>query len=334
MQPTKGAVPLVVVWRVTERCDLACLFCGYSRELRRPRRQVSTDAVLAFARALAEYASIAGREVLVSWLGGEPLLWAPLPVVGPALRQLGLRLGVTTNGARLDDALCTHLVEHYAQVTVSVDGLAAWHTQVRGAPGLWAQLETALRRLAELRTRRGAGPRLRANVVLMRSNLADFETLCEHLADWGVREITFNALGGLERGGAFYEREHLLPEHVRRLRASLPGLRGRLAARGLALQGGSLYLDRLEAQADGRAWPVADCGPGRHFLFVDEMGFVGPCSFTARSHGVHISELTDAAALRALPDRWRERFSTDRPDPCADCRSTQVFGKFADGYGG
>ena len=239
--------------------------------------------------------------MLLSWLGGEPTLWPPLRSVGPALRALGLQLGLTTNGVHLDETLCAHLVDNYAQVTVSVDGLARWHDQVRGAPGLWAHLGTALRRLAEARAGRGAGPRLRANVVLMRSNLNEFAALCDYLAEWGVDEITFNGLGGLERPGDFFEREHLLPEHVLELRRTLPELRR----------------------------PVLDCGPGQGFLFVDESGRVGPCSFTAFGHGRHISELAGVAPLRALPDLWRTRFATDRPAPCADCRSTQVFGKFA-----
>lgn len=324
-----GPADLVVVWRVTEACDLACRFCGYSRELRRPRRRASAEDVLGFGRALAEYAAAAGRRVLLSWLGGEPTLWPPLRSVGPALRALGLQLGLTTNGVHLDETLCAHLVDNYAQVTVSVDGLARWHDQVRGAPGLWAHLGTALRRLAEARAGRGAGPRLRANVVLMRSNLNEFAALCDYLAEWGVDEITFNGLGGLERPGDFFEREHLLPEHVLELRRTLPELRRRLAARGLALAGDPVYLDRLEALARGRSWPVLDCGPGQGFLFVDESGRVGPCSFTAFGHGRHISELAGVAPLRALPDLWRTRFATDRPAPCADCRSTQVFGKFA-----
>ncbi|MBL8058869.1 MAG: radical SAM protein [Anaerolineales bacterium] len=319
---------LVVVWRVTERCDLACRFCGYSRELRRPRRHSPAESVLAFGRVLAAHAAATGRRILLSWLGGEPALWPPLLTVGPELRGLGLQLGLTTNGTRLDPAFCAHLAEHYAQVTVSVDGLADWHDQVRGAPGLWARLAASIQRLAALRAERGAGPRLRANVVLMRGNLADFPALCERLAEWGVDEVTFNSLGGQERPGEFFERQRLAPEDLQALGRRLPALRAQLRERGLTLVGGAQYLDRLEAQARGQAWPVLDCAPGQRFLFVDEAGRAGPCSFTAAGRGVPIAELTEPAALVNLPELWRARFALDRPAPCADCRSTQVFGKF------
>lgn len=322
------AEPLVVVWRLTERCDLGCQFCGYSRELTRSRQATPAALVLAFGAALGQYAARAGREILLSWLGGEPLLWPALRDVGPALRAHGLRLGVTTNGARLAGPWAAHLAEHYAQVTVSVDGLADWHDHVRAAPGLFNRIAAGLQRLAAERARRGAGPRLRVNVVLMRSNLEQFEPLCLALAGWGVDEVTFNLLGGLERGGPFYERERLSPELWAAWRGRLPEVRAHLAGRGLTVRGDDRYLERLAAQARAEVWPVDECGPGQRFLFVDERGRAGPCSFTASGLGVPVSELTDGAALAELPARLQVRRAAARPAACADCRSTQVFGKF------
>ena len=72
------SAPLVVVWRVTEACDLGCWFCEYSRQRGGPRRSVPANQAVAFGNSLGEYAAASGRDVLVSWLGGEPLLWPPL----------------------------------------------------------------------------------------------------------------------------------------------------------------------------------------------------------------------------------------------------------------
>lgn len=307
--------PLVVVWRVTTQCDLACRFCAFSRALRRPRAQVSEESVLTFGRILSGL----GRPVLLSWLGGEPLLWPPLWRVDSALRDWGLSLSLTTNGLRLDAAACAHLAEHYAQVTVSLDGLAEWHDHARGAPGVFERTTAGLRRL--LARRAGPAPLVRVNTVLMRSNLADFPVLCELLAGWGVDEVTFNLLGGLDRPGAFYERERLRPADFAAFRERLPEVR----ARGLAVRGADAYLDRLAAQAADQPWPVADCGPGQHFLFIDEHGRAAPCSFTPAALGVPVAELD---TIETLPALWSARRRAARPAPCADCRSTQVFGKF------
>src|SRR5207253_8815997 len=69
---------LVVVWRINEACNLACGFCGYSREVVRPRASASADQVRALGASLAAYGHAQGRAVLASWLGGEPSWWRPL----------------------------------------------------------------------------------------------------------------------------------------------------------------------------------------------------------------------------------------------------------------
>jgi MoaA/NifB/PqqE/SkfB family radical SAM enzyme len=318
--------PLVVVWRVTEACDLGCVFCAYSRELRRPRTRTSADDVLAFGALLAEHGRAAGRPVMMSWLGGEPTLWPPLMDVGRRLRDLGLLLGITTNGAHLAPELSAHLAQHYAQVTFSLDGLPDWHDHVRGRAGLSNHVEAAIRDL--LSRRAGRAPLVRVNVVIMRSNLFDFGRLCEQLAGWGVDEVTFNALGGRDRGGGFFDAERLSPEHVAWLRGALPGIRARVGPRGLSVRGSRRYLGRLENGARGRPVPVLDCAPGHAFLFVDAHGRVSPCSYTTDDLGVSMADFRAAADLERLPEMFSAHRDARRPTACDDCASTQVFGKF------
>jgi MoaA/NifB/PqqE/SkfB family radical SAM enzyme len=326
------ARPLVVVWRITEACDLSCWFCEYNRHAygsRRPRRSARASDVLAFGKVLADYAASPGRTVLVSWLGGEPLVWPPLVEVGRRLKHdYGLQLSLTTNGERLGrPGLIQHLAENYTEVTISVDGTADFHDAGRGAPGLWEQLRVAVGELRERRARQGYGPLLRANGLLMRSNLHVFERLCEALAGWGVEEVTFNALGG-QPPGPNYARERLTPADIDWLRSALPGIRQRLASRGLTVRGGARYLGRLASSAGGEMVPVLDCHPGAEFLFVDAQGRLAPCSFTTEGYGVPISEIRSGADLEQLPARFAERRRLALMPACHDCPSTQVFGKF------
>lgn len=196
---------LLVLWRVTERCNLGCKFCGYDRALSRSRREVRSDTVMAFGAVLSRYRREMNRRVLVSWLGGEPLLWKPLAAISAQYRRLhGLDLSVTTNATRLArPEVRAMLLNHYAEVTVSVDGLAPFHDAVRGEAGLHASLAKSLSALAHEKRLAGAGPLLRANVILMRGNVETFPALCLELARWGVEEITFNQLGGNDRPDFF-----------------------------------------------------------------------------------------------------------------------------------
>ena len=320
---------MIVVWRVTERCNLACPFCACDRRLPHPRASADPDAVAAFGAVLAAYLRATDDEVLVSWLGGEPLLWAPLRELTERFRALGLRISTTTNGTPLASAAVrAHVVECYDELTVSVDAIGAAHERLRGWPGGYGKLRRSVAALVDERRDRGRGPRLRANVVLLRGNLAGFEDLCGELADWGIDEITFNQLGGIERP-EFFAANRLLPEQAAWLRAMIPRLRGELAPRGVRLAGGDGYLRRIQASARGERIPVAECGPGRHFLFVDERGMAAPCSFTVAEYGVPLAEIASAEALRALPRRFADARRQHRADACADCHATHVFAKFA-----
>jgi organic radical activating enzyme len=89
-----GVSPSFATWRVA--------FCAFDRRLDRPRRVAGREEVLAFGRVLGDYQRSTGERVMVSWIGGEPLLW---PAVFEVSRQLqqehGLSISATTNGTTL-----------------------------------------------------------------------------------------------------------------------------------------------------------------------------------------------------------------------------------------
>ena len=319
---------MVIVWRVTERCNLACGFCAYDRTVRRRRVDADPAAVRAFGEVLAAYHRETGEQVLVSWLGGEPLLWRPLAALTAAFTERGLRISTTTNGSSLGSPVMrAHLLQHYAELTVSVDGFAPFHDQVRGWKGGFAAVRRGVVALAEERGRAGHGPRLRANVVLMRDNVGDFPALCAELVSWGIDEVTFNQLGGNDRP-EFFPSHRLLPAQIDTLAAELPALRLRLARDGARLCGGSRYVERIRSTAAGRRLPVQDCDPGAAFLFVTEDGRAAPCSFSVDGYGIPIDGVTSLPQFLEL----RARFAAARRDArlpvCDDCPSTHVFAKF------
>lgn len=321
---------MIVLWRITERCNLACGFCAYDRRLPGARRDVDAAAVRRFGRVLGDWRRATGERVLLGWLGGEPTLWPPLLATSAWLRgEHGIDVSATTNGTTLHrDAVVDGIVAGLAELTVSVDGLREFHDAVRGWRGGFDRLRAGVQALAAARARAGAGLKLRANVVLMRDNLAQFAALCDALADWGIDEITFNQLGGRDRP-EFFPAHRLSAADVASLRAQLPALRASLAARGVRLCGGDAYLRRLEASATGLALPVAECAPGEAFAFIDEAGRIAPCSFTAGEYGVSVHDLADAADLAALPSRYRAARAATPAAACGDCPSNHVFAKFS-----
>lgn len=321
--------PLVLVWRITEACDLDCGFCAYARSLRRPRATADPQHVLAFGKVLGDYAQAYSREVLVSWLGGEPLHWPHLFEISRTFKNnFGLRLSATTNGTALASAdVREQVAELLDELTISIDSLGPVHDQLRGAPGLFNQLHASLAELHKLKLQLKRRLRLRVNTILMRDTLCDFPRLCETLADWGIEELTFNALGGRDRP-EFFPDHRLWPEHIAWLRRELPALRQRMKKRGLTILGNDLYLNRLLASATNNQLPITNCLPGQHFLFIDEHGIISPCSYTPHGYGLPLSDLRSAADLHRLPQLFAQRQHQQLLAPCYDCPSTQVFGKF------
>lgn len=320
---------MVVVWRTTTRCNLACPFCGFDRRLGIPRADVAPSGMRAFLRALAEYQFTQRDPVLVSWLGGEPFLWPHLHEMTAYAVSQGLRVSLTTNGTALADADSRRFVaDHLAELTVSMDSPGDLHDELRGRAGLRRELARAIPALAEAANARPPGPKLRINAVLLRQTIDDFPTLAREAAGWGVHEITFNLLGGRDRPEYFDAHVPTLAQWDAFV-GKLPALRAELKPAGLTIAGGHAYLWRLRSSLNRIACPVEDCAPGKGFLFVDETGTVAPCSFTGAALGLPIGDLRTAADVTTLADQFAVRRTQNRPRTCADCPSTNAFSKFA-----
>lgn len=318
---------MIVLWRTTTRCNYACGFCAYDRRLGGTRTEVTEAEATRFGELLADWSKARQTKVLLSWLGGEPLLWRPVWKVSARLADAGLAISATTNGSTLhQDGVRAAAIATFAELTVSVDAPASIHDRLRGRAGAWDRVRDGVRALGAARG--GAALRLRANVVLMRETIGQFADLCTALADWGVDEITFNQLGGRDRP-AFFPAQRLRPIEIAILETTLPELRRKLAARGVLLCGDARYIDRLRASASGEALPIEDCQPGRRFLFIDELGMASPCSFSGDAYGVPIASLRTVADLDALPVRFATARAKRRLATCDDCPSTQTFAKFA-----
>ena len=325
---------MIVVWRVTERCNLACGFCAYDRTLSRSRVDADAQQIRHFGATLADYQQHTGDKVLVSWIGGEPLRWPALEQLTTLFRtEYGLRISTTTNGTPLESAVVrAHLLTHYAELTVSIDALGTSHDRLRGSPGLFSRVKSSVKQLTRERASHARRLKLRANVVLMRDTIGDFPALCAELGTWGFDEITFNSLGGRDRP-EYFPTHRILPAQVEEFEQQLPALRAELSRNGVRLSGSAAYLERMHASSRDQALPVDDCEPGQTFLFVDELGRAAPCSFTAEDYGVSIDSLRTAGDLQRLPLTFSLARHEHRALSCDDCLSTHVFSKFAVAHG-
>ena len=215
---------MIVVWRVLTSCNLSCPFCAFDGRLAFERSHADPAEILRVTGLLADYQAQSGDPVLLSWLGGEPFLWRPLRDLTLGARALGLEVSATTNGTTLGSPrVREHVRDAYKELTISVDGFSAMHNPMRGWVGGFEKLRSWIPALASEARAQRSGLKLRANVVLMRQNVAEFPALCSELATWGIAEITFNQLGGRDRP-EFHPSHRLRPADVDALEAQLPDI--------------------------------------------------------------------------------------------------------------
>lgn len=169
-------IPLLASFKLTYRCNLACLACPFHRRAAREGSSIGwTDAV----RALDE---LKRRRVrIVAFEGGEPFVWRDgahdLRQIVEYAGKLFLRTAVTTNGTFPLDVPADAL-------WVSLDGLKETHDKLRSGSfdRVWSNLEAA----GQTRQRR-----VMVHFTLNRLNRRELEPLAAKLAELpGVRGLS------------------------------------------------------------------------------------------------------------------------------------------------
>jgi cyclic pyranopterin phosphate synthase len=225
---------------VTDRCNFACEYCLPDR------CRASGSAPLAVAEIARLVGALAELGVWkVRLTGGEPTLRPDLPeIVRAVARTPGIRrVGLTTNGFRLEGLAATLREAGVGSLNVSVDSLdPVRFARITGADRLAdvvAGVDAAL----------AAGvPAVKVNAVLLRG--LDDEELARFLAWTRALPLTVRFIELMQTGNnaAYFALHHLSPD----------GLRAALARRGWA-----------EVPRD------ASDGPATNYAHPDHAGRVG-----------------------------------------------------------
>lgn len=160
------AIPLLASFKVTYRCNLACLACPFHARASEDNAQISWNKAIAALDTLHHY-----NTRIVVFEGGEPLLWRDggyrLHDLVRYARRRFLRVAVTTNGTLPLDVPAHTL-------WVSLDGMKDTHDALRGG-----SFDRVCSNLAATKH-----PRVFAHCTVNRRNVRDLG----RLARW-VREV-------------------------------------------------------------------------------------------------------------------------------------------------
>ncbi|UZP68932.1 12,18-didecarboxysiroheme deacetylase [Desulfovibrio mangrovi] len=120
----------VVVWNMTQRCNLKCVHCYAHAVDPDGKDAISTEKGKEIIRDLAQY----GAPVML-FSGGEPLVRQDLVELAKYATDQGMRAVISTNGTLITKQKAKELKEvGLSYVGISLDGMEEVHNKFRGVP--------------------------------------------------------------------------------------------------------------------------------------------------------------------------------------------------------
>jgi radical SAM protein with 4Fe4S-binding SPASM domain len=302
--PGALTAPTEVHLAITDHCPVRCDGCYLSAG---PGGEVASG----IDEALTALADLGVFELALG--GGEPLSHPDLLAILRRARALGMVPNLTTAGLSLTAQDARNLAGLVGQINVSIDGLGALYSDVRGFSG-------ATRALKSVRLLSEAGIRVGVNTVLSGPLLSDPSALSKlgaAIQAAGASEWQWLRFKPVGRGKQTWARLSPTPEQLdavwsRALQAEEDtGLTLRFdCALTPFLVDVGIPPERMEALG------VVGCIGGESLWARDTAGNMAPCSFFPAEPGA--GDLAQRWASDPTLRSWRDRAASP-PEPCASC---------------
>jgi radical SAM protein len=319
--------PLLVIWEVTQACDLACVHCRASAQSERHAQELSTEQGY---RLLEEIRSFG--EPLMVFTGGDPLKRPDLYDLVRHSVKSGLRTNVTPSATPLltGDAIERFKEAGVSRMAISLDGPeAATHDDFRGIPGTFERAMFALRHAQKI----GLDTQLQTTVT--RRNMARLPEIAQLAAEVETRMwslffliVTGRAAMGDDLVAEEYEQVfefmYNLSKTARfRIKTTEAMHYRRYIAQRMKAEGG----ERAAQSENARqvAFRTAGVSDGKGFVFVSHTGEIFPSGFLPITAGNVVRDsLTDVYRNSDLFRRLRD--TTQREGKCGICEYQKVCG--------
>lgn len=286
--------PFIVIWEVTQACDLACLHCRASAQPLRNPLELNTSDGYKLIDQICEFGS-----PLLVLTGGDPIKRPDIYDIIRYASGKGLRVAMTPSGTPLmTPAVVQNLKDAgLSRLAISLDGShAALHDKFRQVPGSFQWTMQAIQSAHEVDLP------VQINTTMTRYNFDDFPDLIQKMIDlkitlWSVfflvptgrgqekDELTaneyewiLNRLYEISRNAPFDIKTTAAP-HYRRVtlqRAKSEGILKEIKQNGTI--GFHIGQDEIGRAAKG----VND---GNGFVFISHLGQIFPSGFLPISAG-------------------------------------------------
>lgn len=137
--PTRSLDGNIVIWNLTNRCNLSCLHC-YSRASLDSSDTFSTQKILSTIDELVE-----NKIKFIIFSGGEPLVRKDIFEIANYARSQGVITYLSTNGLYINNQNAQKIVDTFNYIGVSIDGDEETHDYFRGLKGSFKKSLEAMR---------------------------------------------------------------------------------------------------------------------------------------------------------------------------------------------
>lgn len=181
--------PYHLVWIATNACNARCVHCS-TDATKKLDNELDTEEAKDLFRNLA---SIGIFDIAIS--GGEPLTRPDIFEVMQYMRELGLKIGIGSNGSTINHTTVKKLKEiGISRLQISIDGTEAIHDIARKWHGLFQKAKQAISLgIAE-------GLDVHVCMTLHKLNYRDLEKVVELCVEWGVKRFNLSRFIPTGRG--------------------------------------------------------------------------------------------------------------------------------------
>ncbi len=173
------SAPLLVIWEVTQACDLACVHCRASAVPCRNPGELTTEEGFRLLREVRSFG-----EPLMIFTGGDPLKRPDIFELLSESVRLGLRTTITPSATPLlsRDAIAAIHRTGVSRMAVSLDGAdEVSHDGFRGVHGSFHQTLSALKEAGNM------GLETQVNTTVTRRNVGQLEKIGRIVAENGAK---------------------------------------------------------------------------------------------------------------------------------------------------
>ncbi len=190
-EPQPTAVPVVIVWNYTNRCNLNCIHC-HQNSGEAEERELTTKERFRLIDRLGE----AGISIL-TFSGGEPLVCPDIFEAIERANNAGILCTVASNATLMTDEVVRRLKESgIRRVEIGLDGSRAeTHDFLRNTPGAFDATIRGIKKCVEI-----GFDEICATMTLHRKNFDELRSTVELAKNLGIDRFYLNRLIPAGRG--------------------------------------------------------------------------------------------------------------------------------------